>query len=438
MHSWATFLSFAFLGIAIFYMRTSTQPSNRNASSLLARHTLLVVMVKNEAAVIERMLTSFKHVGANYLFLCDTGSNDTTISITERVWQKNYKVYKTNFVNFEVTRNDCNLYARMYAQKLRSLGVQLDYVLLADADYTLAPTSAGFAGGGGTLPEYDVNTIQIYGTPHNALPMLIKYGAFDKCKYRLWTHEFLDCTSPAAPRPASGGAGGGVGGGAQPTTGYFNAFHYIDHADGHSRPEKLTRDIALLKQWLDQINATDLRPRALYYLARAQEDSGLFDEALQTYERHNKEQTFTNYLFYAKYRMALISLKTAEGGGAASGSFENIESLFLAAFAEHDGYFRREVPYWLARYFRSRGMMNKCILYASAGMHLPSIDFARMPLFLEMYVYDWAIEEELAFCLKYKGRVQESREHYKHILEVNAGRLDEVTLERISSSFTAA
>jgi len=431
MHSWAPLISFAFLGIAIFYMRTSTQPQTHATTTTLASHTLLVVMVKNEAAVIERMLTSFKYVGANYLFLCDTGSNDTTVQIAERVWQKNYKVYKTNFINFEVTRNDCNLYARMYAQKLRSLGVQLDYVLLADADFVLSAPAGGGGGkdaSGGALPEYDVNTIQIYGTPHNALPMLIKYGVFDKCKYRLWTHEFLDC-SPAAS-----------GGRAPPTTGYFNAIHYIDHADGHSRPEKLTRDIALLQQWLDQVNTTDLRPRALYYLARAQEDSGQWADALQTYEQHNREQTFTNYLFYARYRMALITMNQVLSKNSSDQiAYDDaiVESIFLNALNEHDGYFRREVPYWLARYFRSRGMFNKCILYASAGMHLPSIDFARMPLFLEMYVYDWAIEEELAFCLKYKGRVHESREHYKNILEKNAGRLDEVTLERISSSAAA-
>jgi len=437
MQTWA-FLSFAFIGIAMFYMRTPTTTPLRTSFSA---HTMLLVMVKNEALVIQRMLSSFKHVGANYLFLCDTGSNDTTVQIAEQVWQKNYKVHRITFVNFETTRNECNLYARLYAQKLRSLGVELDYVLLADADFTLSAPAGG--GGGGAKdfppPEYDLNTIQIYGTPHNSLPMLIKYTTFAHCRYRLWTHEFLDC-STVAPPPGGGNKRGAFPASGGESFGYYNAFHYIDHTDGHSRPEKLTRDISILQDWLVHVNATDLRPRALYYLARAQEDSGAWADALQTYEAHNREQTFTNYLFYAKYRMALITMnqalqrKHSDGGESVAYDDAIVESLFLNAFGEYDGYFRAEPLYWLARYFRQRGMLNKCILYATAALNLPSIDFARMPLFLEMYIYDWATEEELAFCLKHKGRTKESREHYERILQRNHGRLDNVTLERIANS----
>lgn len=405
------YLSLVFLALAVYY---STKSPVQTSNSL-ASHTLLLVMVKNEALVMERMLTSFKQ-GANYLFLCDTGSNDTTISIAERVWKRNYKVHRTSFVNFEVTRNECNMYARLYIQKLRSLGVQLDFVMLADADYVFSPRQ----GGENAFPSYDVNTIQIYGQPHNALHMLIKYETFTKCKYRLWTHEFLDCGTAA-------------------TMGYYNGFHFVDHADGASRKEKLTRDISLLKEWLEKVNATDLRPRALYYLARAQEDHGDWQDALQTYALHNQEQNFTNYLFYSKYRIALISMQQVFAKQNSTTLLDIasadalVESLFLHAFNEHDAYFRAEPLYWLARYFRERGMLNKCILYATAALNLPAIDFSRMPLFLEMYVYDWAVEEELAFCLQLKGRAEESKQHYTTILQKNVGRLDEETLKRIKA-----
>ena len=404
----------------VFTLRTNNQTiaavQGVAKQNSLARSTLLLLMVKNEEQVIERMLSSAKQ-GARFLFICDTGSTDGTLAIVERVWRKNYRIYQTNFTNFETTRNECNAHARIYLKDMRSLGVPLEHVLLADADFVYverAPLAArrpfGAAG------AFDINIIQIHagisGHPHNSLNMFIKYDTFIHCRYRLWTHEYLDCS--AAPGNVS--------------IGHYTHFYYIDYADGKSRPEKLTRDARLLEQWLRQVNETDLRPRALYYLARAYEDSGQLKKAMRTYEQHNAVQVFTNYQFYAKYRTALITMQQMFEQLNAD---TNVERAFMAALAEHDGYFRQEPLYWLARYFRQRGQLNKCIVYATAGMHLPEIDHARMPLFLETHIQEWALREELAYCLKLKGRENESLQHYKHILASASEKLDKDTLERI-------
>jgi glycosyltransferase involved in cell wall biosynthesis len=367
-------------------------------------------MVKNEEQVIERMLSSAKQ-GARFLFICDTGSSDGTLAIVERVWRKNYRIYQTNFTNFETTRNECNAHARIYLKDMRSLGVSLEYVLLADADFVYverSPPPPPKGGAGESVATLDINIIQIHagvsGHPHNSLNMLIKYDTFIHCRYRLWTHEYLDCS--AAPGNIS--------------IGHYTHFYYVDYADGKSRPEKLTRDARLLEQWLLQVNETDLRPRALYYLARAYEDSGQLEKAMRTYEQHNAVQVFTNYQFYAKYRMALITMQQmynklnttttdAKISAAALHNADvNVERAFMSALSEHDGYFRQEPLYWLARYFRQRGQLNKCIIYATAGLHLPSIDHDRMPLFLETQIQEWALREELVYCLKLKGRQEEN------------------------------
>ena len=395
------------ISLLIGYFLHAPPPS---VSPQLASHTMLILMVKNEAAVIERSLSSIKGHGVNFLLLCDTGSNDTTIQLAEKTWKKNYRIHKTSFINFETTRNECNSYARAYARDLRGMGVELDYILLADADFVMVPRHL-------QRPVYAVNMVQIHaglaGHPHNSLNMLIGYETFIHCKYRLWTHEYLDC-------------------GPNTTNGHYDGFYYVDYADGSSRPEKLTRDIRLLKAWLETVNETDIRPRALYYLARAYEDSGDWHEALKMYEAHQQEQIYTNYQFYSRYRMALVALMAAEATNK-SMPMEVVESLFLMAFSEHDGFFRREPLYQLARYFRMRGHMSKCILYATAGMNLPQVDHDRMPLFLETHVYEWTLEEELAYCLKIKGRTVESKAHYVHILESNRGKLDKTTQERIEA-----
>ena len=429
MSSTWVFISFCFLAFAMLLtFRTSTTTVTKaDQSSSLARSTMLLLMVKNEELVIERMLSSAKH-GARFLFVCDTGSTDGTLAIVERVWRKNYRIYSTNFTNFETTRNECNGQARVYLKEMRSLGVKLDYILLADADFVYVERSAPPPPKGGGKSTFDINIIQIHagisGHPHNSLNMFIKYDTFIHCRYRLWTHEYLDCS-----------AAGNV------SIGHYTRFYYIDYADGKSRPEKLTRDIRLLEGWLRYVNETDLRPRALYYLARAYEDDGQLKAAMQTYERHNAVQVFTNYLFYAKYRMALITMQNTfqdvmnvnltdpRYDGVLASADVKVEAAFWQAITEHDGFFRQEPLYWLARYFRQRGYLNKCIVYASAGLHLPSIDHDRMPLFLETHVQEWALREELAYCLKLKGRKEESVEHYKHILA--SEKLDKETLERI-------
>lgn len=437
MSSTWVFISFCFLALAmVFTLRTNNPTTAATVQSdakhhSLARSTLLLLMVKNEEQVIERMLSSGKQ-GARFLFICDTGSTDGTLAIVERVWRKNYRIYKTNFTNFETTRNECNAHAHIYLKDMRSLGVSLEYVLLADADFVFverSPQSPPSGGTGGTT--FDINIIQIHagisGHPHNSLNMFIKYDTFIHCRYRLWTHEYLDC-SAASPGNVS--------------IGHYTHFYYIDYADGKSRPEKLTRDARLLEQWLHQVNETDLRPRALYYLARAYEDGNQLNKAMRTYEQHNAVQVFTNYQFYAKYRMALITMQQMyeqlnSNSSSSSVSLSNadakVEAAFWSAVIQHDGYFRQEPLYWLARYFRQRGQLNKCIVYATAGMHLPEIDHARMPLFLETHIQEWALREELAYCLKLKGRENESLQHYKFILASVGQKLDKNTLERIKN-----
>jgi hypothetical protein len=239
---------------------------------------------------------------------------------------------------------------------------------------------------------------------------------FEQCRYRLWTHEYLHCESSA-------------------TNGFFNGFHYVDHADGKSRPEKLRRDIALLHAWLEQRNETDLRARALYYLARAYEDSQNYTDATQWYTRHNKEpNATTNYLWYAHYRLFRIALMT-------NASAAHVERAGLRATDQWDGYFRKEPYYFLARYFRLKEDWGRAFRYALTGTHLPAVNHQRAPLFLETDIYDWAMEEEYAYVLFRKGAVRESLQHYANVLSAaslpTSNRLDvEKTVNFIQKNYS--
>jgi glycosyltransferase involved in cell wall biosynthesis len=365
-----------------------------------ASNTLLLVMVKNEGAIIARLLFSAKP-RADYLYVCDTGSTDNTLYVIRKTWanadRMRIDTNHTPFVNFEENRNRCKDAAREFLKRKPEWNVE--WVITADADYTLVDRHPQ------KTPEYAINMIQIHGTPHNSLNMLFeKQVFFESCQYKLWTHEFIDC-------------------GKESVSQHFDGFYFEDHADGKNREEKTRRDILLLTQWLHEQNTSDVRSRALYYLARAYEDAELYDAAVQCYEKHNLESNFTNYQFYALYRMAIIQLKTKT---------QKVETAFLKALKAYDGDFRKEPYYYLARYFREQGEINKCIMYGTAGLYAPQVNHARMPLFLETVIYDWALEEELAYCKKVKGYKAEANAHFNNLLQKP---LDDVTRERIKNYF---
>jgi glycosyltransferase involved in cell wall biosynthesis len=347
--------------------------------------TASMLMVKNEAALIRRVIPSLQtHVG-RYVFLCDTGSTDDTaaLALEATLPDADTIVHKLSegFKHFEQARNACR-----EAMSRHGLDDDIDWVALPDADF-----EAQSIANATELPDYDVNTVQMRasrsGMPHNSLPLLIRAPIyFARCRYRLWTHEFLDC-------------------GPNATRGYYNGFHFIDHEDGSSRSSKLSRDIGLLRSWLVAVNETELRPRALYYLARAYEDNRQFGMALHTYRLHDAEQRHTNYIFYSRYRVALISLHqwtiscNANASRCAPG-LPAVEAALLSAYRTYDGYFRREPLYYLALTHRRLGHYHECLLWAASALHLPPVDHTRIPLMLELELYGPALQEEYDFCVE--------------------------------------
>lgn len=347
----------------------------------------VIVMVKNEAPILRRLLDSVVPV-AHHIFVCDTGSTDDTkevaLSVTTTAISVKFE-YIGQFYNFETSRNLCMNAAKEW------MPPHVEWLLLPDADFELLHQQQQQSS---LLPEYDLNIMQIKstgaGSAQNALPLLVRANTFfNACRYRLWTHEVLDCCNT--------------------TSGYYTPLYWLDHSDGASRPQKITRDINLLEEWIYHYNRTlaksptekrqDLYGRALYYLARAYEDAGHPEQALQFYRLHEMNQPWTNYQFQGRYRSALLKLahfmKNKE-----ENDWKPVEDAFLDAFGGADGYFRREVLYHLMWMFGEIRQWNRCILYASAGLSTPPIDHSRMPLFLETEKYqDSLFQKGLDFCV---------------------------------------
>lgn len=392
---------------ASVYCYTLLAPQILNTSPAIRA----LIMVKNEEVALPRLLNSMTGSLFTGVFICDTGSTDTTLKLAI-LWSNTTGIpvwiHRTNFTNFEISRNEC---------REAFHDSEDDWVLLLDADFTVRPVHSL------SIPQSEVNVIQMHATlpghPHNSLNLLVRTKIFkEHCRYRLWTHEYLHCENKnnnifKQERAVN--------------FGFYNDIAVNDHADGKSRPEKLERDVKLLKQWLDTLGSAekDIRPRALYYLARGYEDLGDIEQAEHYYKQHQNVQNMTNYNFYAYYRLALMEMRKNPV------NLTQYEEAMHTAAGAYDGIFRREPLYYLALYYRQKNDYTRCVIYGTAAEHAPPIDHNRSPLFIETNIYDWILDEELGFCLMQKFHFAQALSYFNKIRRHHYDNLDANSQKRI-------
>jgi len=236
-----------------------------NAPEKYLGKIVLCLMVKNESAIIKRMLNSCIDHFDGFIIL-DTGSTDGTQQIMWDFLEANNKkgaIYCSPFWDF----SSC-----------RTITVQLahergDFLLLMDADYKLV-ISGGCTGNEwiSKLPK-DLSTAPqelmietegglAYSRPHIAL------GAC-RWQYCCRTHEYLS-RSPSCKKPNTN----------------RERFPYlkIDHVgDGGSKGDKVPRDIVLLLMDLEDNPKSD---RAYFYLGNSLREMQMFDWSLSCYKMH--------------------------------------------------------------------------------------------------------------------------------------------------------
>src|SRR5207342_378247 len=208
-------------------------------------------IVKNESAVIERCIKSLlPHVDC--AIVVDTGSTDGTPEKIQQLFDaagKPVEIRPAPFKNFEQARNEALRCARLSR-------LEWDYLLLADADMELKVHKTGWLNGEKGM-AYDIR--QVAGSLGYYNRRLVSRHA--QGWYIGVTHEYLDV----------------------PAAGIIDGAEFIDHADGANRPEKLSRDIALLEQALQIETRPGLIERYNFYLAGSYYDTGNFEKAAEHY-----------------------------------------------------------------------------------------------------------------------------------------------------------
>ena len=329
------------------------------------------MIVKNEAAVIERCLRSVKpHVDA--WAIVDTGSSDGTQDIVRRIGADlPGELIERPWVDFATNRNEALELARKHGDY--ALIIDADEVLEADAGFTW-----GLLGDAGYLLEF------VYGPSRYRRMALPKLDAG-------WVWEGVLHESLVRPRQTDLRA-------------VFGLRIHV-HSDGsRSRQpptEKYARDADVLRRAL---NAEPGNTRYAFYLAQSLRDAGQLAEAMSAYERRSAMGGWAEEVYYSRWQAAVLKERT----GA---SYADIVVAYLDAidFAP----MRAEALCDFARYLRENRRYSLARQFAQAASRLqlpPDV------LILDSTVYEWRARDELAVACHFLGDRAESARLWRELL----------------------
>ena len=320
----------------------------------MARAICLNMIVRDEAAVIERCLASVRPFVDTWVIV-DTGSTDDTKErIRGALEGLPGELHERPWRDFGHNRTEARNLARGHA----------DYLLFIDADETLqAP--AGFA-----WPRLEAPAYHLWaeaGATRYARPALVA----DRLDWR-WEgvlHEF-----PAVdPMPAFA---------------QLDWPRILVRQDGaRSRdPRKFEKDAEVLRAAFEQ---DPQNARNAFYLAQTYRLAGRLEEARDVYRHRAGLAGLEEERWYAVYQVARLT----ERLGAPEGE---IQSAYLAAYALRPT--RAEPLFHLARYHGERGHAALAYLFARPAAEMPSPGDS---LFVEAEIYRWRALDEM--CLAAAG-----------------------------------
>ncbi len=291
-----------------------------------AARLCLNMIVRNEAAIVERCLAAVAPAISHYA-ICDTGSTDDTRERVAAYFAARGipgEIHDVPFVDFGTTRNAALDLARA------SPGA-FDYLLLVDADMELEIADPAFR------ERLDAPAYRV--RQHNGLSYwnarLVRRDV--AARYVGATHEYLSVDGRVER---------------------LDGIAFADHACGSSRSEKTDRDIRLLNAAL-AANPGDAR--SMFYLAQTYRDAGRHAEARDWYAKRAEaggwdEETWCAMLMHARSCLALGDAVGFVDGCLSAYEFRPTRAEPLAD---------------LARYYRERGQNESAMLWVEAGQRIP-------------------------------------------------------------------
>ncbi|KAA5597317.1 glycosyltransferase [Blastochloris sulfoviridis] len=324
----------------------------------------LNMIVKNEASVIRRCLDSVRPI-INRWVIVDTGSTDGTQDIIrEHLRDLPGELHERPWRNFAHNRTEALELARG----------QCDYALIIDADDTLEiepGTVLPFLTADSYMMEIRISTVAY------RRPQLVRAAC--GWRYEGVLHEFLTCEVAGPP-------------------GLLTGMLMRSNPDGARRqdPRTYQRDAAVLEEALRTETDPFLITRYRFYLAQSYRDCRALDKALENYLIRAGLGYWQEEVFISLYCAAQLKEQLGHSDQ------DVIDAYRRAANAQPT---RAEALYKASRFCRFRGLFEDGYDLAKRGL---AIEMPADGLFVEPWVYDIGLLDELALNAYWSGRYRDS------------------------------
>jgi tetratricopeptide (TPR) repeat protein len=332
--------------------------------------------------VILQCLESVRPIVDYVLIEDDAGSTDGTAAVVQEWLDRVGMPGKVSAVPWrDFGYNRSHALASLRERK------DIDYALMIDADDLLVPE-----------PGFDAAAFK-RGLSKDMYSIAIRQGAtryqrgqlcsnHREFKYRGVGHEFLQ----EPPGEISFGT--------------VTGFYIESRREGarHHDPNKYRKDAQVFEQALGTEEDAFLRSRYTYYLAQSYRDAGDREKALENYLKRAELGYWTEEIFESLY--AAAGLMQAMGR-----PFDDVLAMYLRAADAVPS--RAEALHGASRLCREHKKFADGFAYARRGLDIP---LPTNGLFVQTWIYDYALLDELAVNAYWSGRYQDSLDACERLL----------------------
>jgi len=401
--------SSAALGQAVDFVTTAHGRSRReppapkpSAGSARTRRQkiCLCMIVKDEAPVIQRCLASVRPV-IDHWVIVDTGSTDGTQAVIQKYYHDiPGELHQRPWVDFAHNRSEALTLARARG----------DYTFMIDADDVLE-LPPGFKR---PFLNADSYTVEILNKGRRySRPGLLRSSL--PWRYEGVLHEFLSLEGDRnRPRVFAENRS------QKRLSGVRIRMSEEGARRRQSAAERYGRDAVVLENALETETDPFLRARYTFYLAQSYLDAGRKEKALAAYQDRATLGFWDQEVFISLYRSA--NLKAELGFDE-----EDVIASYLRA---HDaGKHRAEALHGAARFCRVKKRYQQGFDLAKRAM---KIQVPTDGLFLEEWIYQYAVLDEYAINAYWTGRYDECLHACERLLR--EGKIPEHMRERVAKN----
>jgi glycosyltransferase involved in cell wall biosynthesis len=345
----------------------------------------LCMIVKNEAHVIERCLTSVLPVIDKWV-ICDTGSTDGTQDKIKKFFENAGipgELHERTWVDFGTNRSEVLEFAHKQTD--------IDYCLMIDSDEVLV-FDPGFDPDKfkESLTADLYNVFAFYGNTRYHRPQLTSNKL--RYYYRGVLHEYVDCHDEIKTRDFARG---------------FTNTPIQDGARSQN-PDKYKKDAEVFENDLasGKVEEKDFN-RYHFYLAQSYRDSQQWEKSLDAYLKRASLGGWNEEIFYSLFQVGRIREILKHG----------VDDIVASYFQGYQAAPWRAESLWAAaRVCRIMNRFDQAYRFAKLAM---SVRCPEGALFVAQPVYDWMILDEYAISAYWTERYKESRMACQKLLAEN-------------------